>query len=291
MAVAEWLPRLSPASPIGDPKSPGQDSAINDSDGRLTTHERRSRLISAICEKGLYNAVAELENQQPTTDLAYRSWELTRLGGRAEELVGTVVGPDGRQIPWTAFEPYFVGLPAEEIVRREIALGHRVAIDLKLEHPKGRTIEISEREREVINALRGEKISYTHVIQVLKDLDCAFKVAHCMAESSLTPEGELFRDRTHDIVESMIRSGKPYVAVARDAVVRVERQEDVDVLVLLGRIGIIGYPDLREIAAEKTIEDSTRIERTPYEEGDDLTHRRLVAVAHTRESTPPDEYA
>lgn len=291
MAVAElWLPHRSPASPVGDPRSPGKDSVFNDSDGRLTPHERRSRLISAICEKGLSNAVAELEKEHPTNDLAYRSWELVRIGGRAEELVGTVVGPDGKQIPYTGFEPYFVGLPAEEIVKQVITLGHRVAIELKLEHPKGRTIEISEREREVINALHGQKITHTHVVQVLKDLDCAFKVAYSMAEGNLTREGELFRNRTHDIVESVTNSGESYVARAKDTIVRIEKQEDVDVLVLLGKIGIIGYPDLRQIAKETPNEAGAGEEIRPTGV-DELTHRRLTTAAHTPEVIPPDEFA
>ncbi len=274
---------LSP-SLIGDPQSPGQASPTKDSDGRLAPQERRIKLLAALCEKGLFKAVAALEKEQPTNDLKYRSWELVRHG-RAAEVVGTVLGPDGKPIRYNGFEPYFLGLPAEKIVKREIELGHHLAAELKLEHPKGRTIELNQQEREVIKALRGEEISHSHIIQVLKDLDCVFQVVHNRAKGGLIWEGIRFRDHTHDIVES----SQPYEPVVKNTVVHVENAEDRNALILLGEIGIIGHPALREIV--EGIPFRFEEEPKPVIVVDEATHRRLNAAVHTGEKGPPDELA
>lgn len=230
------LPRLSPSSPVGDPKSPRDSHAVNDSDRHLTPPEtRREKLISAICSIGLFGAIGELEKAEPTTDLAYRSWEVIRKKGRAAELVGTVYGPDGKQIPHTGFEPYFAGEPPEKIVQHLVALGKSAIRSFNLEHVQG---------QEARSALDGKPISHLHVIQVLEDLNCVFKIVRSRAEGNMTEHGYRFRDHTHEIVQS---GGEYIKPVSNTTFVSLKSKEDAEALIILGQIGIVGHPALRAI--------------------------------------------
>ncbi|HUD09688.1 MAG TPA: hypothetical protein VMR77_02720 [Patescibacteria group bacterium] len=196
------------------------------------------RLEAHVASIGIYAYVAELGE---SSDPAYRAWEEVR-NRRAEELVGKVFGSDGKRLPYTGFEGYFVGESPTRIVEIEENLGEHILRNIHLNFG-AHDVSSGLREHDVLAALHGKTMAVKHVREIMEFFDCLFKETLSEARPITPPETyEHFRAGTYQRVES----GQTFTEAVNSLTnVTIATPRETEAYDALARIGVFGHPGLR----------------------------------------------
>ncbi len=219
------------------------------------THlETKSQLEAYIASVGIPAYVSSLDKEG--LDKSYLAWEEVRRG-RAAELVGKVFGADGKPLPYTGFEGYFVGLNPQEIVGMEVRLGEHIRSSIHRYPRTDTTSDINESELKA--ALRGEKMSIRHVAKIMQFYDCLFKDTLARAKANTSSEKyEHFQAGTYQRLES----GQTITqTVTINTSVTIGTAEETEAYQALAQIGVFGHPNLREMNEEECEETNVEINK------------------------------
>jgi hypothetical protein len=201
--------------------------------------ETRSQLESHIAAIGIPTYVRGLDKKGLSP--SYLAWEEIRKNGAAE-LVGKVFGFDGKPLPYTGFEGYFVGESPARIVEIEESLGEHILKGIHFnfrihDAPSGLT------EPELIAALYGKGIPTRHVNEIMQFYDCLFREVLAEAKAIASPEKyERFRAGTYQRIESGQALTETVNSLTR---ITIATPRETEAYKALAEIGIFGHPGLR----------------------------------------------